>query len=483
MNYILPNQAGTKDLLQGYGAGLGFQGARQQMAMNAAREARAAELHPLAVSGAEQGLAMNAAREARAAELHPLAVAGAQQGLDQSAAAAARAAELHPYAVMGADQRVVAAESAQHQADKAAQRKTAFHAAMRGLAQKGGAATVEDYQAVMAEFPEMSGAIAETWDVLDDNRKKGTAGVLGKAAVLLRNGNVDKAIELAEQYAEAAENSGDAAGAAAARSMVEIAKMDPDAALATLGVTLAQLDPNVAGEVFGSAAKVRQSEILPDGSTISVSTDGAVTVKDPAGNVVTGQDAADVVARARAAGVTEQGERARARATGTDLADVTTGGAAEAEKAAGTVVGKDRGESMVSARTDIGKARRGIDLINSIINDENLPNILGRFQGNLPAAAFGDQGRDLLARVEQLQGQVFMAAYQDLRGGGQITEVEGAKAEAALANLNRLQSPEQYRENLRVLRGVMEAAMDRAQKVLDEPAPTPTGAVRPYLDP
>ena len=37
--------------------------------------------------------------------------------------------------------------------------------------------------------------------------------------------------------------------------------------------------------------------------------------------------------------------------------------------------------------------------------------------------------------MEQIRGKNFLTAYQQLKGGGAITEIEGTKAEAAQARL------------------------------------------------
>lgn len=69
---------------------------------------------------------------------------------------------------------------------------------------------------------------------------------------------------------------------------------------------------------------------------------------------------------------------------------------------------------------------------------------------------------DALAR--QIQGQTFLQAYQQLKGGGQITEVEGQKAEAAVARLQRAQSTEDYQGALDDLKSILKNSLGRARK-------------------
>ena len=68
------------------------------------------------------------------------------------------------------------------------------------------------------------------------------------------------------------------------------------------------------------------------------------------------------------------------------------------------------------------------------------------------------------ALAQQVQGQTFLRAYETLKGGGQITEVEGKKAEAAIARLSRAQSTKDYRSALAELKGVMNTGLERARK-------------------
>lgn len=131
------------------------------------------------------------------------------------------------------------------------------------------------------------------------------------------------------------------------------------------------------------------------------------------------------------------------------------------------VEGTAAGEAVTGLGTAIAKGEQAIDLMDQIASDPNLPSILGIVQGNIPAGTplvgGGQDGADLGAKIEQLQGQVFLEAFESLKGGGAITEIEGQKAERAMARLNRNQSPEAYVAALNELREVIQAGMDRAR--------------------
>lgn len=73
----------------------------------------------------------------------------------------------------------------------------------------------------------------------------------------------------------------------------------------------------------------------------------------------------------------------------------------------------------------------------------------------------GTDARDFQVVNDQLQGAAFLQAFESLKGGGQITEVEGKKATDAMARLNTAQSDGEYKKALEELRGIMAGAQSR----------------------
>jgi hypothetical protein len=65
-------------------------------------------------------------------------------------------------------------------------------------------------------------------------------------------------------------------------------------------------------------------------------------------------------------------------------------------------------------------------------------------------------------RSRQIEGQAFLQAFESLKGGGQITEVEGIKATQAIGRLDTSQSPADYREALTDLKRLLTLAQGRA---------------------
>lgn len=87
----------------------------------------------------------------------------------------------------------------------------------------------------------------------------------------------------------------------------------------------------------------------------------------------------------------------------------------------------------------------------------------------------GTDAKDFQVVLDQLGGAAFLQAFDSLKGGGQITEIEGKKATDAMARLNRAQSDKEFEASLRDLREVMEKGRSRlsgASSTSDTPKPT-----------
>lgn len=128
----------------------------------------------------------------------------------------------------------------------------------------------------------------------------------------------------------------------------------------------------------------------------------------------------------------------------------------------GKAIGTAQGEAITGEGAAVQKAMQGISLIESIVNDPALGSITGMIQGRMPPLT--QAGTDLSVKIDQLQGQAFLEAFESLKGGGAITEREGQAAQAAIARLNRAQSEGEYVRALRELQGILQLGVRRAQE-------------------
>ena len=115
-------------------------------------------------------------------------------------------------------------------------------------------------------------------------------------------------------------------------------------------------------------------------------------------------------------------------------------------------------------------------------NDEGMSKAVG-VRSAIPTIP-GTAAADYEADYNKVKGETFLQAFQQLKGAGQITEIEGQKAEQAISSLALTQSPAAHRQALQDLRDVTMSGLERAKKAagVDDEAPA-TPARRRVFDP
>lgn len=136
-----------------------------------------------------------------------------------------------------------------------------------------------------------------------------------------------------------------------------------------------------------------------------------------------------------------------------------------ASKEAAEKVGQARGTAQAAlangADIDAEQTKKKID---DLLKSEGLDSIVGPIDQFRPSWTLGKSGRDALARLEQLQGGAFLQAFTTLKGGGAITEIEGAKAEKAIARMQRSQSEEDFRAALKDFRDAIDIGLQKLRR-------------------
>lgn len=120
-----------------------------------------------------------------------------------------------------------------------------------------------------------------------------------------------------------------------------------------------------------------------------------------------------------------------------------------------------------------------LSTIDGILNDPALESATG--VRSVMQSVPGTDAYRFGTRVKQLEGQAFLQAFESLKGGGQITEVEGIKATQAIGRLDSAQSSKDYRDALKELRDILTAAQQRPQGWAFSPerqAETPSAEAR-----
>lgn len=75
----------------------------------------------------------------------------------------------------------------------------------------------------------------------------------------------------------------------------------------------------------------------------------------------------------------------------------------------------------------------------------------------------GQVGKDYKAVQSQLEGKAFLSAFEQLKGGGAISEKEGEKAQQAIARMSLSQSEKEYRQGLKDYKEVIQTGLNRMQ--------------------
>lgn len=334
LNYMMAVADPMQRTLEGYRGGIDATTAlaqRQAMQEQAAREQ---EMQPIRVQQAQQDIAMNAQTMGiRTAEEARRAQAFAQQQAD---------------------------------AERQRQRQEAFRGALGGLIAKGMSATVDDVASVMGQFPELAGETQAIYNSLSVERQKPLVRSIAQAAVALKSGDTETAKKVANDFASAAEASGDASLAAQARAVSQMIDVDPNLAYSQAAILLQSMDPTLAKTVMGTSARVQRSIPVGDGSvTALVMSDGSTRYQDTAtGEVLDDARAQAAISAAERAKIEGAAEEVRQKEQA--KADVEAGSAAriEGEKALGRVTV----EAATEAFKGLGKVQQNISTLQTAID-------------------------------------------------------------------------------------------------------------------
>lgn len=165
---------------------------------------------------------------------------------------------------------------------------------------------------------------------------------------------------------------------------------------------------------------------------------------------------------------------ARARDEGIGTAGLSPKGQRDIQVKAGEKTALDAIAAKSELPNTVSNAAQTSALIGDLVNHPGMRDAVGMGKkggailNNLPfvenAYAPGTDAADFKARLDQLTGQSFLAAYQKLKGGGQITEVEGKKATEAVNRMKTSQSVAEFQQAALELDGMLKQAVNLAKQ-------------------
>jgi len=215
----------------------------------------------------------------------------------------------------------------------------------------------------------------------------------------------------------------------------------------------------------------------------------AKLLQQQAGQAITmrGQDIQAATTR-RGQDITAQTTRRGQDLTERRERDVALAENLAAAKATGAELAKNKVAAQAALPNAIATAEQTLALIDDMIGDARVSKDGKRWEvpkgGRQPAPGFKGyvgsgftaefdvpfmrfvEGSDVAGyerRQLQVEGRAFLEAFESLKGGGAITEIEGAKATQAISRMNKAQSEVEYVKAARELQDIVRKGVERAR--------------------
>lgn len=241
--------------------------------------------------------------------------------------------------------------------------------------------------------------------------------------------------------------------------------------LQSVGIDPAQIGSVQLDDQSLDALIAQTGAAIPEGSQYrkeSVSTNQGLMVFDPStGTYVaaTGSDGQPLSAAQYDPSL--QGQISTARQTGRNVSDLelkpeitraTTTAKTEVENAAAAAdrAAKSREEGAAALPKLEAQADNSIRLIDELLAHPGR-DLATEGTAWVPSVP-GTRQADFINRFDQIKGQAFLQAFESLKGGGAITEIEGKAATQAINRLNRATTKEEFDSAANDLKKVLQDA-------------------------
>ncbi len=133
-------------------------------------------------------------------------------------------------------------------------------------------------------------------------------------------------------------------------------------------------------------------------------------------------------------------------------------------RAAGTVTGTSAAQSAISFPEAQAKAQYTLNLVDELVSHPGLSGAVGApGAGKVAARIPGTKEAGFMSLLNQIQGRQFLEAFESLKGGGQITQIEGDKATQAISRMNTAQSEAEFKAAANEFQSIVSNAMRRSQ--------------------
>ena len=358
-----------------------------------------------------------------------------------------------------------------------AQRAQDFQGELGKMAAEG--FTAKGLNELMIRFPEAAKQLEAQYTNLGAQERQAKVDTLMPIVAAVNAGdNVTAQLEISKQI-DAFTNAGNAASARAAEQMLSLLQNNPEAAKATMNTAIAAaMGPDKYAEVFGKLEDQRREQELQtpklakavaEGKTAEIVANTEQKMRDAEialkGAQTTSAKASAGASYASAKKTLREIQRIDALEPGEVRKLAAEAGKLEAEAAA------KRGEG--GAQGALAAGQRVLDTVALLRGPKGdfgvLKDIAGPVKSKLPT--FADASADAERAIETVQSQVFLSQVNQMKGLGALTEKEGDRLVASIANLSLNQSPDRLRRNLEYIEDTMKTAMEKARALGAEGKP------------
>lgn len=136
----------------------------------------------------------------------------------------------------------------------------------------------------------------------------------------------------------------------------------------------------------------------------------------------------------------------------------------KAEQEASKIIAESTAKSQLDLPKTIAQAEDTIRLVDDLVNSRGFESAVGLSSKLDPRNYIpGTEAKDFNIRLDQLKGQQFLQAYETLKGGGVITEVEGKKATDAISRMNTSATEPEFKKAAKEFQDVVRNGLNRAK--------------------
>jgi hypothetical protein len=356
--------------------------------------------------------------------------------------------------------------------------------------------TAKDYATLTTKYPQFSEQFQQAWGMLNKEQQSNRITQASDVYSALEAGRVDVAQDLLEEQAQAAENSGNAPSAKAARTLIKVIDANPDAAKTSVGMRLASMmGPDKFTETFTKLEQERREKSLDPSKLTKAQADArkAATEADFTEAQIVGdlqKQGWDIYKIQEDAKVAK--ENSKIAALNAQIKREANDIKRDQMQIKLDEMKRKRDEAVQARVGEVESARGNIDnMLNNVDRILQMPtgtieDATGAWDGSWIGGVidtFDQDVQDFKALMENLDAQAFLAQVPQMRGLGALSENEGKKLSAALQSFNRKQSTEQFVKNLKETQRLMLKARETLAKSYGVPETIPdTPAAAPSPD-